>query len=162
MALTSRERCWWRPARSPNSTRHESPDRSGLRGWAQWIAAVGVLVFTGIGLCAIGYGGYALWVQHSGTSAQVKLDHCKKNGRRSGDFRTCTAVWQPSGETPRTVTVHGRRISTRQTVNVRIRGNGAFTGSYNSWPIIAVGIVMVALWPVTWLISRRRKRYNPA
>ena len=136
----------------------------GLRGWASNVVALLVgLVITGVALYATVNASYQLWVQHSGIPAQVEIAKCKTTSRygRARGLRPkdCTAVWRHTDGTQQTVTVHGPNIAARQTVDVHIRGDQAYTNG--PWPlkflfsgIGLIGIISVLLW--------RRRRQSRA
>jgi hypothetical protein len=42
--------------------------------------ALAAVVFVGIGVFAIGYGGYEVWVEHTGIPAQVTFVKCHSSG----------------------------------------------------------------------------------
>jgi hypothetical protein len=123
---------------------------------------IATFVFIGIGMGLIGYGGYMSWVGHSGIPAQVKLLKCHSPGRaRTAD---CSATWIQANGTERTVTVHDVANNVafawpRKTVDVRIRGDQAYTNSnsYGAYGIFGgIALTGVGIWLL--LPSRRKRR----
>jgi hypothetical protein len=126
-------------------------------------AVLAVVACIGIGLGFTGYGGYMLWVGHSGTPAQVTLKDCQTHRRaRTAD---CSATWIQADGTGRTVTVHDVANDVafawpRKTVDVHIRGDGAFLNSSSSSAVrtILVGIAIFGVGLFLALPTRRKNR----
>jgi hypothetical protein len=111
---------------------------------------ISILALTGIGVALIGYGGYTLWVGHSGTPAQVTLLECRSPGHsKSSD---CSAEWIRADGTKRIVTVNDIPNDEavtwpRKTLDVRVDGDQAFMNSSSSGAVymILFGIALFGL-----------------
>jgi hypothetical protein len=117
------------------------------------------LVFLGVGVYLLVYGAQVWSVEHSGIPAQVKiLKGCSSPvGSR---MATCPAAWKQADGTERRVTVDGddRELSYGKTVDVRIRGDQAYTtNGWSSYSLIA-GIALSGFGVWILLPSRRRER----
>ena len=131
----------------------------GFRGWASNVLGTlaGIAVM-GLVMNGIAYSGYRVWVQHFGIPAQVKIAHCDTRGPGTR-YDRCTGVWRQTDGTQRTVTVHGRRIPVRQTVDVHISGDTAFTNSFEGWIAVLLLIpVLGVLLFLVWLGRRQSRR----
>jgi hypothetical protein len=133
----------------------------GLRGWTSNVVALLVaLSITGVALYATVNASYQLWVQHSGIPAQVAIADCKPISRHTKapglTPKDCTAVWRQTDGTEKTVTVHGPNIAARQTVDVHIRGDQAYTNG--PWPLkfFFAGIGLIGI--ISALLWRRRRQ----
>jgi hypothetical protein len=113
------------------------------------------LLISGLGLYSVAMGGYALWVQHSGVATYVEIGHCSKHTWRRAPT-TCTASWQQTDGTQKTVTVHSNVTEVRA-VNVHIRGDQAYTSSYPGWWQLLIGIALLGLTPVLFYGNRRAR-----
>jgi hypothetical protein len=122
-----------------------------------------ILAIMGLALFSMGYGGYPLWVGHSGTAAHVTLVDCRSPGRsRTSD---CSATSIQADGTARTVTVHDVADEVAgawppKTVDVRVLGDQAFlnTSSPVAVGMVIFGVALVGMWPVSWLLRSRRSR----
>jgi hypothetical protein len=158
-------RCRLRRAGVPRLASFAMSQRTRRVGsWFWWIVAL--LVFFGAGFWCLRHGGYALWVQHSGTPASVETTRCKAHhGKASGWLPyECTGVWRQTDGSDRTVTVHGvPRYGPHQILDVHIRGDQAYTNSVREgWGNFLGGIFLLvlgimALLPSRWLPWRRSR-----
>jgi hypothetical protein len=134
------------------------PARRGLRGWASSVFGTLVaLAFAGFAVYAIANSSYELWMQRTGTPAQVKIAHCASPRLHSNGWSVinCTAAWaQPDG-TQKTVNVHGPKIAVPMKVDVHIRGDQAYTDGSWPWRNLLTGIVGLAI--ATWMLWPRRR-----
>ena len=125
-------------------------------GWLWWIVAL--LVLFGAGSWCLRHGGYALWVQHSGSPASVETTHCKAKSRMGTGWLPyeCTAVSRQADGPARTVTVHGvPRYGPHQILDVHIRGDQAYTNSVREgWGNFVGGILLLVAGVVVLLPSR--------
>jgi hypothetical protein len=112
----------------------------------------------GLVLYMTAWGGYTVWVQLSGTPAQVEIEHCHVPLQGSGHYESCTGVWRQTDGTQRTVTVYGSNIAERRTVDVHIRGDTGFTNSFAGWIVLLVGMGLVGLFLFAIWVSRRYRR----
>jgi hypothetical protein len=127
------------------------------------VGTVAVLAISGLGVYGVAVSAHQLWVQHSGTAAQVRIEHCDKTytygGRgRAWTPKTCSATWRQPDGTRHTVTIQGPKISPGQTVEVRLIGDDGYTTGSWPWHYLLVGIAAVCLLPAAILINLRRRR----
>lgn len=129
--------------------------RSG--GWFGQLVAV--LICFGLAFWCLRHGGYALWVQESGTPARVETTKCDAHRlRRSGWMPYhCTGVWRQADGSNRTVSIHGvPRYGQHQILDVHVRGDQAYTNSfYEGWEIFLGGTFALVLGFAILLPSRR-------
>jgi hypothetical protein len=121
-----------------------------------------VLAIMGIGVAVLGYGGYMLWVGHSGTPAQVTLLKC--HSPVGSKLSECSAAWLQADGTKRTVTVYQipndeAYAWPRKTVDVHVRGDLAYMNSSSSSALymILFGIAVSGFGVWLFLPSRRKK-----
>src|SRR6185437_14459364 len=103
---------------------------------------IGTILVVVVALALIGYGGYRIWLQHSGTAASVHLDHCssKSVGRSYHWLQTCTGEWQKDDGTSQKLTVHDvPKGSVHTDVSVRIHGNDGYVNSFRGGPLPLLG-----------------------
>jgi hypothetical protein len=113
----------------------------------------------GLVLAMTAWGGYTVWVQLSGTPAQVEIEqeHCYVP-QRSGHYESCTGEWRQTDGTQKTVTVYGSNIAESRTVDVHIRGDTGFTNSFAGWIVLLVGMGIIGLFLFAMWVGRRYRR----
>jgi hypothetical protein len=132
---------------------------------------IATVAFIGFGVAAIGYGGYNVWVVHSGIPARVTPVSCRSPGR--SQVSECSAEWSQPDGTKRTVKVTDvpnkeAYAWPRRPVDVRVRGDTAYMSSSSPRAVyvIVFGIALLGLRPAVkllgWLLRSRRSHTPPS
>lgn len=109
-----------------------------------------IIVAALIGVVLIPVGIYALWAQHSGVPASVKVIECDYAGRG----RTCTGQWEDSSGTHYVGLVTAGYPNVGDVTQMRIHGDKAYPTS-PLMPALLIGAGTVTLGGAGYAARRR-------